>query len=269
MAVRRVVGVAKFANVPVPARHVMVSRGKAAVTVGAVGVGETTRQVTRPPAIVALPVQVSSSESGFLIKLTKRHSVPYLSISSKPRGPLRMGGQLPPLRSRMIRQPSVAQARRHPSHLGARICCLHPWGRIGDVADIEGQPGLVESQVERPDSAVVEAQDDVFWYGHRSRARTEWSVVTRTRFLRALLLTSLMDLGQVVVRRRARMLFTSFMQSEGVRGVSSSWRMTASFLVLIFGGDGVWGGLLARFRWFLLRWEITGWNAPPVTVAFA
>ena len=40
MVVRGVVGVAKFTNMPVPARDVMVSRGKAVVTVGAVGVGE-------------------------------------------------------------------------------------------------------------------------------------------------------------------------------------------------------------------------------------
>ena len=94
----------------------------------------------------------------------------------------------------------------------------------------------------------------LFRYGHRSWARMEWSAVS-TRFPLALLLTSLMVPGQVVGRRRVRMLFTILMHSEGVRGISWWWRMTTGCLVLMSWGEGGEGGWPERFRWFLL-WRV-------------
>ena len=81
--------------------------------------------------------------------------------------------------------------------------------------------------------------------GQRSCANTDRSVV-RTRLPLALDLTSLMEPGQVVGRRRVRMVLTMLMHSEGVRGASWSWRITTSYLALISGGDADEAGLEVR-----------------------
>ena len=96
-----------------------------------------------------------------------------------------------------------------------------------------------------------------FRYGQRSRASTERSVV-KTRLPLVLHLTSPMKPGQVVGRRRVRMALTTLMQSEGVRGISWSWRMTTIWLDLRSGGGEFGEGLDVRLRWFLLRREMTG-----------
>ena len=96
-----------------------------------------------------------------------------------------------------------------------------------------------------------------FRNGHTSCARVLESVV-KTRLPLALLLTSQIEPGQVVGRRRVRMLLTMLMHRVGVRGASWSCRITTSCLVRMSVGADPVAAREGRLRWFRFRREMTG-----------